>query len=113
MQRRGYTVVGQAVERLPAEIESLFDAGYRYSGDGVEVILAEEFDLWRTNSNLQITVILERRDEETCRVELFAGGGATGLLGFTFGNETKFRDSVAGELEALFDRLDLYVENVE
>ena len=113
MERRGYTVVGGGVERLPAEVESPFDAGYRYSGDGVEVVLAEEFDLWRTNSNLQVTVVLERRDEETCRVEVFAGGGASGIFGFTFGNETKFRESVASDLEALFDRLDLNVENVD
>jgi len=77
------------------------------------VILAEEFDFWRTNSNLQVTVVVERRDEETCRVEVFAGGGAAGILEFTFGNETKWRDSVASDLEYLFDRLDLYVENVD
>lgn len=80
----------------------------RHSGDGFEVIVAEQYFL-RTNSDLQATVIIEQEATDLASVTVIAGGGATGLgpLSWDWGSEAAQTDAFVSVLEDVCEQLKL------
>ncbi len=80
----------------------------RHSGDGFDVIVAEQYYL-RTNSDLQATIVIEQKDTNQASVTVIAGGGATGLgpLSWDLGSESAQTDTLVSLLEDVCDQLGL------
>jgi hypothetical protein len=68
----------------------------RYLADDFAVIAWERWDSWRTNSDLMVTVVIERRDERTCEVAVFAGGGGEGAMGLDWSVGSVVADHLLG-----------------
>lgn len=86
----------------------------RHSGDGFEVIVAEQYYL-RTNSDLQATIIVEQEATDRASVTVIAGGGATGLgpLRWDWGSEAAQSDAFVSVLEDVCDQLGLALNRNE
>ncbi|WP_226013230.1 hypothetical protein [Halomicrobium salinisoli] len=142
MDRKTVDVRGAAVAELPAALsdalgqtddhrspaervqlgETLDDASSqrdgpsvaRHSGDGFDVIVAEQYYL-RTNSELQTTVIVERRAADRASVTVITGGGATGHgpTRWDLGSEASQIDAVVSALEDVCDQLGLSIDSAE
>lgn len=109
MRETSYTVTGQDISALTAALTTQFSPEETHTTDGVAVLMTEEYEFWRTNSNMQVTLILEFRDDHTCLSKLVVGGGASGLLNITHGSEKKILRTVAREFEAVCEDLGLTV----
>lgn len=83
----------------------------RHSGDGFEVIVAEQYYL-RTNSELQTTIIVEQQAADRASVTAIAGGGATGHgpTRWDLGSEASQIDAFVSVLEDVCDRLELSID---
>ena len=137
MDRKSVTVRGSAADELPESLyDTLREAGekeentvqlggslyggsdqddgdpvVRHSGDGFDVIVAEQYYL-RTNSDLQATVVIEREAPDRASVTVITGGGATGVgpLSWDWGSESAQTDAIVSTLADVCDRLDLSLE---
>ena len=87
------------------------DPVVRHSGDGFDVIVAEQYYL-RTDSDLQATVVIEREASDRASVTVITGGGATGVgpLSWDLGSESAQTGTVISTLADVCDRLDLSLE---
>lgn len=83
----------------------------RHSGDGFDVIAADQYYL-RTNSDLQATIVIEREAADRASVTVIAGGGATGLgpLSWDLGSESAQADALVSALGDACDRLGLTLD---
>ncbi|GAB7009875.1 hypothetical protein [Halorubrum trueperi] len=137
MYRKTVEVRGTAVEELPESLHnslreadgkeektvqlggSLYGSSdqndgksvVRHSGNGFEVIVAEQYYL-RTNSDLQVTIVIERKATDQASVTVIAGGGATGLgpLSWDLGSESAQTDTIVSMLEDVCDQLGLSID---
>jgi hypothetical protein len=107
MQERTYTVTGSNLSELAAALEAKLEPKATHDGDGFTVLMCEEFEFWRTNSNMQATVILDHQDDDTATVNVTVGGGGAGLLQWTFGSEKKVGRKFWRGVVRVFDDLGL------
>ena len=84
------------------------DDAVHHEGDGFDVITASEYT-FRTNSDLQLTVIIEREEPERATVTMLAGGGGSGLLRFDWGSESSRTESLRSTLKDVCESLGLTV----
>lgn len=110
MHVRTYTVTGPGVAELETALSERLNPKASHSGDGFAVLLCEEYELWRTNSNMQATVIIDHESDDTATVKVTVGGGATGLLKLTWGSERKVGKKFMQRIESEFETLGLSVE---
>lgn len=77
------TVRGEGVSELLEEVSGPKKGmnKTRYASDGFSVITWERYDLWRTNSDIMVAVIMDLTDSRTCEVGIMVGGGGDELLG--------------------------------
>lgn len=113
MQCASYSLEGQLASDLPPKLRDALKPSTSYGGDGFDVLLVEKQEFWRTNSNMQVTVILDRTSETSYDVEVCVGGGAGGLLNLTFGSEKKILGKIRPKLERAFDDLALEARDAE
>jgi len=80
----------------------------RHGRDGFEVIVVERY-YFRTNSDLQATVIYEQEASDRASVTVIVGGGKTGigLLSWDWGSESSQSDTLLSTLEDVCDQLGL------
>lgn len=79
-------------------------------GDGFAVLMIEKYEFWRTNSNMQVTIILESLSEKSHLVKIIVGGGASELLNWTHGSEQKILRKITHRIEEVIDELGLMIE---
>ncbi|QPV63171.1 hypothetical protein I7X12_00620 [Halosimplex litoreum] len=111
MEGRTYEIEDADATDLATAVVDRLEPDHRYDGRGFDVLVAEEYEFWRTNSNMQVTVIVDGTGDG-CRIEVFVGGGATGIFQFTAGSETKILRAAVSEIEYALDELDVEVERV-
>lgn len=77
------TVRGEGVSELLKEVSGPKKGmnKTRYASDGFSVIAWERYDLWRTNSDIMVVVIMDLTDSRTCEVGIMVGGGGDEILG--------------------------------
>jgi len=68
----------------------------RYLAGDFGVLAWERWDSWRTNSDLMVVVVLERRDDRTCEVAVMAGGGGEGAMGLDWSVGSVVADHLLG-----------------
>ncbi|MEF8813109.1 MAG: hypothetical protein V5A55_04745 [Halovenus sp.] len=78
------TVRGEGASELLTEVSGPTKGmnKTRYASEEFSVIAWERYDLWRTNSDLMVAVIMDLTDSRTCEVAIMVGGGGDELLGF-------------------------------
>ncbi len=86
MEKASVVIRGSGLQKLTEILRESFD-DYQISRDASIAVLLSDKYYFRINSTLFSTVILDYRDEATCAVSVYSGGGATGLLNVTWGSE--------------------------
>jgi len=110
MQVKSYTATGPQFSELEAALTERFTPEESHTGDGFAVLMIEEYEFWRTNSNMQVTIILESSSENSCLVKLTVGGGASGIFNWTYGSEEKALQKITREIEEVFDEFGMTAE---
>ncbi|MFH5798552.1 hypothetical protein [Haladaptatus sp. CMAA 1911] len=106
MQVKSYTATGPQFSELEAALTERFTPEESHTGDGFAVLMIEKYEFWRTNSNMQVTIILESLSENSCLVKLTVGGGrADSSIGLMDRKQRYF--------ERLHDRSRRYLMNSE
>lgn len=70
----------------------------RYASEEFGVVAWEEYDWWRTNSDLMTVVVMDLKDSRTCEVVIMVGGGGDDLFGFDW-SVTSTIASKVGDVE--------------
>ena len=68
--------------------------------DGIYLFTKEEY-YFRLNSNLMTVAILDMTTSNECEVRLITGGGASGMLGITWGAEQDQNQKIIHALEII------------
>ncbi|WP_241768329.1 hypothetical protein [Haloferax sp. ATB1] len=105
MKVASYTVTGRHYAELTDALTERFSPAEAHTGDGFAVLLIEKYEFWRTNSNMQATIILEEQTETTCFLKVIVGGGASGIFNLTFGSEQKVLRKMTTGIEEVIDEL--------
>ena len=90
MEQITYTIRNISKNQLVHEFQNTFRPIFKISNKQLSttIFILEEYYL-RIESNLTITVIFDKTDEDTIEINAIASGGKTGMLQFTWGAERK------------------------
>ena len=111
MEVTTHILSGSAVSELGSSLDEVFTPQELHVGDGFVALIVEKYEFWRTNSNMQATIIVDQGSSESALVKIAVGGGATGLHQTTLGSETKILRKLNSRIEELFSELELSVED--
>ncbi|WP_223173912.1 MULTISPECIES: hypothetical protein [Haloferax] len=106
-----YTVTGGQFSDLIDALTERFSPEESHTGDGFAVLLIEKYEFWRTNSNMQVTIILEEMTRTTWFLKIVVGGGASGIFNWTYGSEQKVLRKMTTGIEELIDELDMKIKS--
>lgn len=111
MEQIEFTIYGEDASKVPGAIRG-FPRNKRidYSGDGFAVIVTEQY-FFRTNSNLQATIIFELVDDTTCKVSIISGGGGAGFLQHDWGTESGESNKLVEKIESFCQEHELEIEH--
>ena len=112
MEQVELTVHGEDAGKAPSAIKG-YPQNKRmdYSGDGFAVIVTEQY-FFRTNSNLQTTLIFELIDETTCKITIIAGGGGSDFLQHDWGTESGESNKLLGKIETFSREHGLEIDHI-
>jgi hypothetical protein len=115
MERKTVQVRGKLVDRVPESLYTFMRQNggedvERYTGAGFDVIVADQYS-FRTNSDLQATLILEDDGTNQLSVTLLAGGGGHGLIRWDWGAESSHIEALVSTLEQVCDQWGLTIES--
>lgn len=96
MEFETITVRGEGASQLLTELSGPIKGmnKTRYAADGFSILAWERYDVWRTNSDIMVALIMDLTDSRTCEVAIMAGGGGDEILGWDW----SFLSLVAGQV---------------
>jgi len=110
MERVELTVRGENASSVPEAIRGVpRDKRTDYAGDGFAVVVTEEY-FFRTNAQLQTTVIFELVGDDACEVTVVAGGGGSGWAQQDLNAESRAAENVVEKVEEYCEENGLEIE---